>query len=340
MDTLLSVIIPVYNVEKTLERCINSVINQTYTNLEIILVNDGSTDNSLQICEKFKYKDPRIKIVNKENGGLSSARNAGLDIMTGKYVAFLDSDDYIDESMYEDLLSCIDKYDVDTALCSTQRVLSDGTVIPILESIENHLFCNDEVIKDFLLGMFYNHDKISDKDYQYEMAVWRALYTADIIRKNNIRYISEREIVSEDILFDLDYFRYSKKVYYLNKHYHYYCDNSSSLTASYKDDSINRLFSLYNAIKNKFKLLDINNPYYADHLLLTRIRDLVHLCIFRNADLKSLLNEINTSDLVKKIYDSYPFKNLSFKQRVFYSFIRLNNSHLVSFLVKLNSKRG
>ncbi len=202
MDTLLSVIIPVYNVEKTLERCINSVINQTYTNLEIILVNDGSTDNSLQICEKFKYsKTPRIKIVNKENGGLRSVRNAGLDIMTGKYVAFLDSDDYIDESMYEDLLSCIDKYDVDTALCSTQRVLSDGTVIPILESIENHLFCNDEVIKDFLLGMFYNHDKISDKDYQYVKWLFGEHYIQLILFVKIIFVIYQKEKLCLKIFF-------------------------------------------------------------------------------------------------------------------------------------------
>ena len=340
MDKLLSVIIPVYNVEKTLERCVTSVINQTYTNLEIILVNDGSTDNSLQICEKLKYKDSRIKVINKKNGGLSSARNAGLDIMTGQYVAFLDSDDYINESMYKDLFSCIDKYGVDTALCSTQRVLSNGTLIPILETKKNRLFGNDEIIKDFLLGMFYNRDKISNKEYQYEMAVWRAIYMADIIRENNIHFVSEREIVSEDILFDLDYFRYSKKIYYLNKYYHYYCDNSSSLTAQYKDDTIKRLFSLYNTIKNKLETLNINSTYYVDHLLLTRIRDLVHLCIFRNADLKSLLNEINSSVIVKEIYASYPFKNLSFKQRVFYSFIRFNSSYLVNFLVKLNSKRS
>ena len=93
----ISIIVPIYNVEKYLERCINSLINQTYKNIEIILVNDGSTDNSLIICEKYKNIDSRIILVNKENGGLSDARNVGIDNSSGNYITFIDSDDYIDD---------------------------------------------------------------------------------------------------------------------------------------------------------------------------------------------------------------------------------------------------
>ena len=109
MSALLSVIIPVYNVERYVAECIESVINQTYNDLEIIIVNDGSTDNSLKICEAYAKRDKRIKIINKENGGISSARNTGLDNATGKYIGFVDSDDYIGEDMYEKLVeACID----------------------------------------------------------------------------------------------------------------------------------------------------------------------------------------------------------------------------------------
>ena len=103
-DRLVSIIVPVYNVEKYLSKCIESLINQTYTNIEILLINDGSTDNSKKICEQFKEKDSRIKLINKENGGLSDTRNKGLQEAIGKYIAFVDSDDYINENTVEDNL--------------------------------------------------------------------------------------------------------------------------------------------------------------------------------------------------------------------------------------------
>lgn len=101
MNDLISLIIPIYNVEKYLDKCIETIINQTYSNIEIILVDDGSTDASGEISDIWKEKDKRIKVIHKENGGLSSARNAGIDIAKGKYIGFIDSDDYIDLEMIE-----------------------------------------------------------------------------------------------------------------------------------------------------------------------------------------------------------------------------------------------
>ena len=122
MKFKITVIVPIYNAGQYLEKCIDSIINQTYTNLEIILVNDGSTDNSGAICDEYAKKDSRIKVIHKENGGLSSARNAGLDIASGEYVSFVDSDDWIEKDMLEVLynactsndaeLSCGGRYDV------------------------------------------------------------------------------------------------------------------------------------------------------------------------------------------------------------------------------------
>lgn len=101
MEEKISVIVPVYNVEKYLERCVESIFKQTYKNIEIILVDDGSTDNSGKICDKFLKKDERVKVIHKENGGLSDARNAGLEILSGKYIMFVDSDDWISPAMVE-----------------------------------------------------------------------------------------------------------------------------------------------------------------------------------------------------------------------------------------------
>ena len=101
---LISVIVPIYNVEKYLDRCVDSIINQTYKNLEIILVDDGSPDNCPQMCDDYAKKDSRIKVVHKENGGLSDARNVGMEVATGEYVSFIDSDDYISLDCYETVL--------------------------------------------------------------------------------------------------------------------------------------------------------------------------------------------------------------------------------------------
>ena len=109
MNKLVSVIVPVYNVEKYLERCINSIIQQSYNNLEIILIDDGSTDASGKICDEYKEKDDRIIVIHKENGGLSDARNAGIKIFTGEYVTFIDSDDYVSKNMVSNMLDILEK---------------------------------------------------------------------------------------------------------------------------------------------------------------------------------------------------------------------------------------
>lgn len=124
LKDLISVIVPIYGVEEYLSKCIDSIINQTYKNLEIILVDDGSPDKCPDICDAFKKKDERIKVIHKKNGGLSDARNAGLDIAHGDYLVFVDSDDWIENTMVEHLLSTCKKYDVEMVTCA--RYITDG----------------------------------------------------------------------------------------------------------------------------------------------------------------------------------------------------------------------
>ena len=129
MEDLISVVVPIYNVEKYLKTCIETIIKQTYKNIEIILVNDGSTDNSLQICNEFKEKEKRIKVINKKNGGLSDARNIGLKKAKGKYICFIDSDDFINEKYIEELHSLIIKNNAQIAICSFENVNEFGESI-------------------------------------------------------------------------------------------------------------------------------------------------------------------------------------------------------------------
>lgn len=124
----ISVIVPAYNAGKYFENCIKSIVNQTYKNLEIIIVDDGSTDSTPQACDEWAEKDSRIKVIHKENGGAASARNIGLDNATGEYIGFVDADDYIDVDMYEIMLNDILENDADAARCGVERVSDDGTI--------------------------------------------------------------------------------------------------------------------------------------------------------------------------------------------------------------------
>lgn len=125
----ISVVVPIYNVDRWLPRCLTSIIGQSFTEFELLLVNDGSTDDSLEICQSFSKKDERIKIINKENGGLSDARNAGIDIAQGRYIVFVDSDDYLERNYLFNLYHNIIKTNADIAMCEYKEVTEKGKLI-------------------------------------------------------------------------------------------------------------------------------------------------------------------------------------------------------------------
>ena len=144
---LISIIIPVYNVAPFLSQCIQSVLDQTYTHLEVIIVDDGSTDESPAICDKFAKLDTRIKVIHKKNGGLSDARNAGLDIASGDFIGFVDSDDWIDNDMYETLYNLISQYGADISACTHYLEYEDGRPTVYRSKEEIMTFNHADVMK-------------------------------------------------------------------------------------------------------------------------------------------------------------------------------------------------
>ena len=148
---LISVIVPIFRVEKYLEKCVSSIISQTYSNLEIILVDDGSDDNCPTICDNFQAKDSRIKVIHKTNGGLSQARNYGLRIATGDFIGFVDGDDWIEPCMYEALLSALLDTGADIAACNYHKESTDSKDIQrIATSSERHLYSSEEAMRMIL----------------------------------------------------------------------------------------------------------------------------------------------------------------------------------------------
>lgn len=219
-----SVIVPVYNVEKYLRKCVESIKNQTYQNLEIILVDDGSTDSSGNICDYLSQTDDRIVVIHKENAGLSDARNAGMDISTGDYIGFVDSDDYIDEDFYEILVANLEKYNADVSCCRYSNVWEDGKKELVGNDGKVHIYEGLEALKEYIYG------KTMDP------FAWNKLYQAKLLGNSNysdnsFRFI--KGILSEDNPFCVELFKHINKVVLVGKSkYNYLQAREGAITSS------------------------------------------------------------------------------------------------------------
>ena len=170
MNPKISVVLPIYNVEKYLEKCIETVLKQTYSNIEIILVDDGATDSSPQICDKYAKLDNRIRVIHKVNGGLSDARNAGTAVATGEYITYIDSDDYVTETYVEYLYSLIEKYQTKVALC-THTIVFEGGKEVALGNGEQEVLDAEKCLERMLY-----HDVI-------DTSAWGKIYAIDLARQ-------------------------------------------------------------------------------------------------------------------------------------------------------------
>lgn len=212
---LISVVVPIYNVEKYLRKCINSIINQTYSNLEIILVNDGSTDGSGEICNEYACKDGRILVINKRNGGLSDARNCGIEIAKGKYIVFIDSDDYIETDMIENLYrACIDN-GAQIACCG--KIIERGKKINEVNCKENFCVSAEDAIKRMLL--------LRDID----VSAWDKMYKMELFK--DIRYPINKYY--EDMGTTYKLLDKADKIVHINKPEYHYVIRLNSITTTF-----------------------------------------------------------------------------------------------------------
>lgn len=207
----ISIIVPVYNVERYIERCVESICQQTYTNTEIILVDDGSTDSSGKICDELAVKDPRIRVIHQQNSGLSAARNAGLAVAKGEYIAFVDSDDYIAQEMYSVMIENMEKYDLDIIGCTSFR--DKGGKISGKDG--------DGAIR------IMEHDEMIELALDdYDVAAWDKVYKKCIW--NGLRFLPGR--LFEDSAVSYLYFDKAKKVGFIDRAFYYYVKNQNSIT--------------------------------------------------------------------------------------------------------------
>lgn len=218
-ENLVSIIIPVYNAEQHIAKCLKSILRQTYKNIELIIVNDGSTDNSLEICHNFQKKDNRIKIITIENSGPSKARNIGLKTSAGSYIQFVDADDYVEDTITQRLVaSMMDNYQL--VICGYNIIFNNKKIVNILEDAEYKL---NEFLDIFC-------DLYKKNQFQY---LWNKIYSASIIKSYNISFNEETKR-GEDALFNIDYLEKCSVILIINEPlYNYVHYNSLSLTRNY-----------------------------------------------------------------------------------------------------------
>lgn len=291
MNPLISVIVPIYNVEKYLARCVDSIVNQTYKNLEIILVDDGSPDRCPQMCDDYAKKDSRIKVVHKNNGGLSDARNAGMAVATGKYISFIDSDDYVSDDFFECLLDVVNKENSDIAECSVVKLYGDNRF--------------DEFSDDLSVKTYDTQDAMSAliAENPFHQHVWNKLYKTELVR--DIPYAVGK--LNEDEFWTYQVFGRANKVSKLNKTmYYYFQRNSSIMGVGY---NIRRLDAL-DGKANRQKYIENNFPDLSTQAKI----DLYCSCMFAYQSVLKFMSGADKKKALELIRKYRKMYNLSFDE--------------------------
>lgn len=255
-----SIIVPVYNAEEHLKECVDSVLAQTLEEFELILIDDGSTDKSPEICDEFA-KDPRIRVIHKENAGPGEARNTGLEAATGEFIGFVDADDFVSPNMFKLLYEAAEKENADLAICdfiaqkkdSSLNIKSDNSGDNVYEKA-----AVDESILPYFFG-YTDSEMLHYKSFypfaDYASYIWLCIFRTSVIKDNNIHFESQKTYFNEDNLFNLSVVANSKKIVHIAKYLYFYGDSDSSLTKSYNPDflkaKVNRYGYLLNFIHKK-----------------------------------------------------------------------------------------
>lgn len=243
----ISIVVPVYNVEKDLQRCVESIIKQSYPLWELWLINDGSTDSSADLCEKFAAYDNRIRVIHKENGGVSSARNVGIDNASGDYVIFVDSDDYLEENTLELMLKAAISANADVVLCGfIYRIMSENSTI---RNVPQHPFVGDN--DSFLANYFwevYQKDLINPP--------WNKLIRRELLQENDLKFNINFSIL-EDIAFSIQVLEKSSKIVILQEALYNYCfKQQGNLVNKFHQNFFEALLNLDECLRQYFTIED------------------------------------------------------------------------------------
>lgn len=312
----ISIIVPMYNAASSIERCLKSILRQSYENIEIILINDGSVDNSLEVASKLAASDSRLHIINIKNQGVSNARNIGIDTSNGDYIIFVDSDDYIDLKMIEILVDYIERYKADVVVYDPVFESVKGEYIKtVTKNIQpDVLLTRNEIVSKVLPWIYGNTlgqeqafeiAKKKQKDLYIDCynAPWQAVYKKDLV--NDIRFNKFLNIY-EDLLFNVNIYAKCQTIVYCEQAmYHYICNNSNSLATKYHDNYIEMKTLLFHLMNNNVDENLLPNSLKSD-LEYRIVEDLLSILI---NETKGKNNRKAQIQRIKKYIDDEQIKN-------------------------------
>ena len=310
-----SIIVPVYNVEQYIEQCIQSLRAQSLHDIEIILVDDGSSDNSPMLCDKYTRIDKRIKVIHKQNSGLGLACNSGIEVASGEYIAFCDSDDYVDTIMYETLYN--------TALNNKCDVVYSG-----LKSVS-------------IAGNFLCFLPLQIKEERtIQVSAKTVLYSRRLVEKNQLRFVSERLIPSEDLMFNINILAHTQRACIIPQAFYNYRINQNSISRKIKLNKFPLYKNLYQSMIEQCHQLNITGDIdlRIKRLIIGYTRSYICQIILSNTtpnDKKKIIHKICKDNIWQNIYANYPINKMHWTHRLFITAMKMNSYIFLYILAKM-----
>lgn len=339
-----SVIVPVYNVSMYIEKCLQTLIGQSLSNIEIILVDDGSTDTSGKICDEYAKRYNNIRVIHCENSGLGIARNRGLEIATGEYVGFVDSDDFISEEMYGILYRNAIENDADISYCAWKRFVTEERLeksIEVERDKDLQIWFGKADIRQYLLNRIGQPPECKTDNF-YGANVWGGIFRRKILNEYNIRFVSERIFIAEDILFDIDIIMHCRKIVHCNKALYYYRYNSNSLTTVYRSDRYEKNVTLYHEMYNRLsgffeeeECFNSMSRYLLTAARLGIIQEVFFIRTNGKAYATKKIKEICNCGELQNILGKYPYKKLPWKYKYLCFLEKKKAARLILMLVEI-----
>ena len=338
MEPKISIIIPIYNTEKHLQECVESVRRQTLRDIEIILVDDESPDKAPQLCDEYVAMDSRIKVVHKKNGGLGFARNSGLDVATGEYVSFIDSDDFIKPEMMQTLYETAKKYDADEVRSGT--IFYDNGKTQERKDVKDiTVFRGQDEVKRFIFDLLGPLPE-EPRDVKYMMSVWLAIHKRSVIEDNHVRFTSERETLSEDMIFNLDLFPKMDCIVCIPDCFYNYRMNPNSLTHTFSMEKYRRTHVFLRLVRERLEDaygtedFDLHYKRLCFLYLRNNITSSIHTKDAISIKLRNIGNIIH-DPLWDDLLANYPFRRMNIKHRFYFQLIRSKRSFPIALVSKI-----
>lgn len=341
---LVTIVVPVYNAKKYLDRCVSSLVGQTYRNLEIILVDDGSADGSSDLCDKWGEKDSRIKVIHKKNAGAGMARNTGISASNGEYICFCDCDDYFHTDTVK---TCYEKAYIekaDVVFFGFEKISNDGKVIKIVKPLKEYVFRDEEIRLSFIPNIMDADSNFSDFGGE-ALRISNMMISMPLINKIHWQIESEREVFSEDVYSSLVLFAHVKCAVVLDEAFYYYCCNNASMTRNVRENEfsqINKFYALGISLCSKLLYDETTKCGLAKHYLNFYIAAAkkVTLCDKKYKDKIRLLKSVLKDDTLQNVLSETKNIKRNIKKKLLFFFWRKKLVHLSYLLFSIKAKNS